>query len=82
MLVKMLTTMRGTVNNGLGNQSMDYLVGGVYDAPDEEAKLWIDAGFAVSIIEERMNETKMLTDYENKKLDTVPKLITRRKKKK
>jgi hypothetical protein len=47
MKVKMLSTQRGCVNNGYGNISMDYLEGGVYDAPLDDAQFWIERGFAV-----------------------------------
>lgn len=51
MKVKMLSTQRGTLNNGCGNISMDYLSGQVYDACPEEAAYWIEQGFAEVLIE-------------------------------
>ena len=51
MRVKMLLTQRGTLNNGIGNVSMDYLSGQVYDACPEEAAYWIEQGFAEAVIE-------------------------------
>jgi hypothetical protein len=51
MKVKMLSTQRGTLNNGCGNISMDYLSGQVYNACPEEAAYWIEQGLAEAVIE-------------------------------
>ena len=61
MRVKMLSTQRGTLNNGAGNVSMDYLSGQVYDACPEEAAYWIEQGFAEAVI-----EAPMVAPSENK----------------
>lgn len=61
MRVKMLLTQRGTLNNGCGNISMDYLSGQVYDACPEEAAYWIEQGFAEAVI-----EAPMVAPSENK----------------
>lgn len=51
MKVKMLQTVRGTLNNGLGNITMEFIAGNVYDACDEEALLWIEQDIALPVNE-------------------------------
>lgn len=60
MKIKMLATKRGTLNNGKGNISMDYLEGGVYDAPLEDAEWWIANGWAVAIPLETPEQTQTI----------------------
>ena len=86
MKIKMLSSQRGTLNNGAGNISMDYLSGQVYDACPEEAAYWIECGYAEAFIEAPVRteppQNKAIMKYENKAIDLdslTPKKAYKRK---
>lgn len=68
----MLSTQKGTLNNGLGNISTWYLEGKIYDAPIEDAEYWIKKGLAVAVVDEVVCENKKYIPKQNKENeDTV-----------
>jgi hypothetical protein len=82
MKVKMLQTVKGTLNNGLGNITIDYIAGNIYDACMEEAMLWIEQGIAIPAEQPVAKDVTAPKDNDSLRFTDIKKIVAKPKRRK